>query len=131
MLITSVLARQLSGTDRPWRHAGCKPKELCDQLSKLKGAGFDRAYSRDMVSGHEKAIERFEAEAKNGQDPAVKAWAEKWLPTLREHLKVALAPEYRDRRMARVIDSIRGGGVRQKRAHLRKRRQATIGERGA
>ena len=64
-------------------------KELFDQLCKLKGADFDRAYSKDMVSGHEKAIERFEAEAKNGHDPDVKAWAEKWLPTLREHLKLA------------------------------------------
>jgi putative membrane protein len=66
-----------------------KHQELCDQLSKMKGADFDRAYSKDMVSGHEKAVERFEAEAKNGQDPEVKAWAEKWLPTLREHLKLA------------------------------------------
>jgi putative membrane protein len=64
-------------------------QHLCDQMSKLKGADFDRTYSKDMVSGHEKAVERFEAEAKNGQDPDVRAWAEKWLPTLREHLNLA------------------------------------------
>jgi putative membrane protein len=42
-----------------------------------------------MVSGHEKAIEQFEIETKNGVDAEVKAWAGKWLPTLREHLKMA------------------------------------------
>jgi putative membrane protein len=66
-----------------------KHQALLDQLSKLKGTEFDRTYSKDMVSGHEKAIETIEAEAKNGQDADVKAWAEKWLPTLREHLRLA------------------------------------------
>ena len=66
-----------------------KHQELMDELSKLKGSEFDRAYTKDMVSGHEKVIEQFEIEAKNGRDPDVKAWAEKWLPTLREHLKLA------------------------------------------
>ncbi len=66
-----------------------KHQELMDELSKLKGTEFDRAYTKDMVSGHEKAIEQFEIEAKNGRDPDVKAWAEKWLPTLREHLTLA------------------------------------------
>ncbi len=66
-----------------------KHQELMDELSKLKGHEFDRAYTKDMVSGHEKAIELFEIEAKNGTDANVKAWAEKWLPTLREHLKLA------------------------------------------
>jgi len=66
-----------------------KHQELCEQLSKLKGAEFDRAFVNHMVSGHEKALQCFEAEAKNGQDPNVKAWAEKWVPTLREHLKLA------------------------------------------
>ncbi len=66
-----------------------KHQELMDQLSKLKGEEFDLAYTKDMVSGHEKAIEQFENEAKNGRDSDVKAWAEKWLPTLREHLTLA------------------------------------------
>ena len=66
-----------------------KHQALLDELSNLKGSAFDRAYTKDMVSGHEKAIEQFEIEAKNGRDSDVKAWAEKWLPTLREHLTLA------------------------------------------
>ena len=68
-----------------------KHQELLDDLSKLKGAEFDQAYTKDMVSGHENAIKQFEIEAKNGRDADVKAWAEKCLPTLREHLKLAQA----------------------------------------
>lgn len=66
-----------------------KHQELASELSKLTGAKFDMAYTKDMVAGHEKAIEQFENEAKNGQDSDVKAWAKKWLPTLQEHLKLA------------------------------------------
>lgn len=64
-------------------------RELLGQLSKLKGAEFDQLYTKDMVAGHEKAIAQFENEGKTGKDPDVKAWAEKWLPTLREHLALA------------------------------------------
>ena len=66
-----------------------KHQQLMDQLVQIEGADFDRAFSKDMVAGHEKAVEKFEAEAKNGQNAEIKAWAEKWLPTLREHLKMA------------------------------------------
>jgi putative membrane protein len=68
-----------------------KHQELLDDLSKLKEVAFDKAYTKDMVAGHEKAIELFENEAKTGRDADVKAWAEKCLPTLREHLKLAQA----------------------------------------
>lgn len=64
-------------------------QELLDQLSTLKGAEFDHVYTKDMVAGHEKAIARFEKAAKTSSDPDVNAWAEKWLPTLKEHLALA------------------------------------------
>lgn len=66
-----------------------KHKELFDQLAKLKGAEFDKLYTKDMIAGHEKAIKKFEAEMNNGQNADVKAWAKEWLPTLREHLELA------------------------------------------
>ena len=43
-----------------------KHQQLIDELSRLKGSAFDLAYTKDMVSGHEKAIEQFENEAKSG-----------------------------------------------------------------
>lgn len=72
-------------------HLDAKHQALLDQLSALKGAEFDQLYTKDMVAGHEKAIAEFENEAKTGKAPEVKAWAEKWLPTLREHLAAAQA----------------------------------------
>ena len=68
-----------------------KHQELLDDLTKLKEVAFDKAYTKDMVADHEKAIALFENEVKTGRDADVKAWAEKCLPTLREHLKSAHA----------------------------------------
>jgi putative membrane protein len=59
---------------------------LLDMLSKLNGAEFDRAYMQQMVDDHVKAVQLFEAQAKNGTDPDLKKFAEMTLPKLREHL---------------------------------------------
>jgi len=64
-------------------------QDLFDQLSKVNGATFDTNFARDMIKGHEQAIQKFEAEMKDGQDPTIKSLAEKWLPALRQHLQMA------------------------------------------
>jgi putative membrane protein len=66
-----------------------KQKALHDKLSKMKGAQFDSAYMAAMVSDHQTDVAHFQRQAKSGKDPDVKAWAEKTLPTLQEHLKMA------------------------------------------
>jgi putative membrane protein len=58
-----------------------------DRLSKIEGADFDREYLRWQVKDHESVLSLFEDEAKNGDDPQLKEWCNKTLPTLREHLK--------------------------------------------
>lgn len=60
-----------------------------DKVSDKAGADFDKAFMKMMVSDHKKVVRTFEKEAKNGKDPDVKAWAQKMLPTLREHLQEA------------------------------------------
>jgi putative membrane protein len=70
-----------------------KDKALHDRLMKLQGAAFDRAYMDAMVKDHEKDIEAFGTESKEGRDPEVKAWATKTLPTLEEHLRIARAAD--------------------------------------
>ena len=59
------------------------------KLASLKGAAFDKAYMDHMAKAHLKAVALFQQEAKEGQDPDIKAWAAKTLPTLQDHLKVA------------------------------------------
>jgi putative membrane protein len=66
-----------------------KHQELLDQLSKLQGSQFDKTFIKDMISGHQQAISKFETQGRDGHAADVKAWADKWLPTLREHLKMA------------------------------------------
>jgi putative membrane protein len=61
---------------------------LKNKLDKLQGATFDQAYMRAMVDDHTKAVREFETASKS-TDADVKGFAEKTLPTLREHLKMA------------------------------------------
>jgi putative membrane protein len=66
-------------------------REMMAKMQKLSGAEFDRAYMDHMVKDHQKDVAAFEKEASSGQDPDIKAFAAKTLPTLREHLKMAEA----------------------------------------
>jgi putative membrane protein len=65
-------------------------KSVKDRLSKLDGAAFDKAYIAEMIKDHKAAIAAFERAAKS-TDADVKAFAEKTLPTLKEHLSQAQA----------------------------------------
>ncbi|HEX7778040.1 MAG TPA: DUF4142 domain-containing protein, partial [Vicinamibacterales bacterium] len=65
-------------------------KAVKDRLGKLDGAAFDKAYVAEMVKDHKQAITNFERAAKSA-DPDVKAFAEKMLPALKEHLSQAQA----------------------------------------
>jgi putative membrane protein len=60
-----------------------------DKLSKLSGAAFDKAYAKAQVKDHEEDVRAFQDEAQNGNNAAVKDFANKALPTLREHLTMA------------------------------------------
>ncbi|HWC96351.1 MAG TPA: DUF4142 domain-containing protein [Candidatus Sulfopaludibacter sp.] len=60
-----------------------------DRLGKAQGATFDREYMNMMVNDHKEDISEFEKAARTETDPDVKAFANKTLPTLREHLKLA------------------------------------------
>ena len=66
-----------------------KTQKMKNDMGKHSGAMFDREYMKDMIKDHQKDIAMFEREARDGRDSDVKAWAEKTLPTLREHLQMA------------------------------------------
>jgi putative membrane protein len=53
------------------------------------GAAFDRGFIDAQVKAHQEAIALFEQEAKGGSDNELKAFAQKQLPGLRNHLKQA------------------------------------------
>ncbi len=66
-----------------------KDKRLGKTLQAKQGSEFDKAYTRDMVRDHQADIAEFKREAESGKDPEVKAWAQKTLPTLEQHLSAA------------------------------------------
>ena len=68
-----------------------KHKKDMTKLSALKGADFDREYTKMMVSDHRKDVSEFEKQSTRGMDADLKAFATKTLPTLQEHLKMAEA----------------------------------------
>lgn len=65
-----------------------KHQSRVEKLSKLSGADFDRAYIKDQLKDHQKDVQEFQTEAQSGNDPEVKSFASKTLPTLQEHLSM-------------------------------------------
>jgi putative membrane protein len=60
-----------------------------DRLSGLSGADFDRAYMSEMVRDHTEDVALFERTAQSASDAEIKAYAQRSLPMLREHLALA------------------------------------------
>lgn len=85
----AAIAKKL-GIDVP-KQPGKKHESAMKKLEGLKGEKFDQAYAEQMVKDHEATISLFEREAKSGQAAELKSFAEKSLPALQEHLKMAKA----------------------------------------
>ena len=83
-----------------------------DRLSKMSGAEFDQEYMKHMVSDHKKDVSEFKSEASKAKDADVKQFAQKTLPVLEEHLKLAQSDESVARNEARngTKTSSRAGG---------------------
>jgi predicted outer membrane protein len=63
---------------------------VIDALKSLKGKEFDKEYIQKVgVEGHQKAVAAFQKEAQEGQNADLKKAAQKALPTIQEHLKMA------------------------------------------
>jgi putative membrane protein len=61
-----------------------------EKLGKKNGAEFDRAFVREVgVKSHQKAIKDFQKASKDVKDADLKAWVDKTLPALQEHLAMA------------------------------------------
>lgn len=66
-----------------------KQEKMTERLGKLNGTEFDKAYMKDMLSDHKKTVKLFENESIAAEDPDLKAWVNKTLPTLQDHLRMA------------------------------------------
>jgi putative membrane protein len=64
-------------------------RSTIDSLQKANGAEFDKEYASAMVKDHKKDLKEFQNAAQNCTDPDLKAFAEKTVSTLQEHLQLA------------------------------------------
>jgi len=64
-------------------------KSAKEELEKLHGKKFDEAYMTAMVEGHKKALACIEKEDGYTNDPDMKAFTEKTIPIIKEHLQMA------------------------------------------
>ncbi len=71
--------------DRP----GPEEQKHIDMLREHKGADFDRVYMMHMVKDHEEDVALFTRAAKECKNEKLKEFAEKTLPTLKDHLEMA------------------------------------------
>jgi putative membrane protein len=63
------------------------------KMEKLGDANFDKEYINAMVKDHEKDLAAFQAEAKNGSDADVKAFASKTSAVVKKHLDMVKAAQ--------------------------------------
>jgi putative membrane protein len=70
-------------------------RRIRDQLRIVHGGTFDRQYVRVMVGDHEQAHSLFRQEADLGHDPQLRQFAQKILPSIEEHQKMALDLSHR------------------------------------
>ena len=68
---------------------GASERSQDQQLGGMSGSAFDSAFVSDEVRDHQQAIATFQREAQSGHDPALKDFAQKTLPMLRQHLQMA------------------------------------------
>ena len=83
----TALAQQKQLT--PPSTMGAEHQSIYDDLAKLRGSAFDRAYAQAMVRDHQEDLRTYQTEAQNGTDPDVRAFAARHVPILQDHLRMA------------------------------------------
>jgi putative membrane protein len=68
-----------------------KEQSIYDNLSKLSGTGFDRAYAEDMVKDHQEDLAAFQSEATAGKSESIRNFALQTVPIIQAHLNQARA----------------------------------------
>ena len=66
-----------------------KHQKLIDDLNSASAQDFDKTYAKQQVDAHQEAVDLFKKYASKGDDPDVKQFAEKTLPTIEHHLDEA------------------------------------------
>ena len=68
---------------------GVQHETMAARVEAQKGRNLDITFTKAVVPGHQTAIAIFKKEVSAGSNPAVKAYAARYLPVLRTHLSLA------------------------------------------
>ena len=68
---------------------GTEHQSMLSHLKSLEGTEFDQAFKKHAVEAHQKTIQKFQTASQQSTDSDVKAFAQKTLPVLQQHLKMA------------------------------------------
>ena len=64
-------------------------QKMLQQLQGESGRAFEKDYDKMQQQGHQEAVSLFQDYAQSGDNPALKRWAQRTLPTLQHHLSMA------------------------------------------
>jgi len=70
-------------------------QRIRDQLSGMHDRAFDQQYMQVMVNDHDQAVKLFREEDTAGHDAELKRFAQKTLPTIEQHQKMAIDLSHR------------------------------------
>jgi putative membrane protein len=82
------------GIDMPNR-LDTEHQRIRDQLAGMHGTAFDQQYMHVMVDDHDQAVKLFREEDAAGRDPELKQFAQKTLPIIEQHQKMAIDLSHR------------------------------------
>ena len=86
--LTGIVKTKNIKVDPPTK-LDAKHQKLIDDLNSATADNFDKAYAKQQVDGHQEAVDLFKKYAARGDNPDVKQFAEKTLPTIQHHLDEA------------------------------------------
>lgn len=64
-------------------------KQMIDKLRSASGEDFTNEYRTQQIEAHQTAIRLYDGYSQNGDQPKLRSFAERTLPKLRQHLKLA------------------------------------------
>jgi len=68
-------------------HVSASQEASKTKLHALTGSAFDKSYVKGQIAAHEDTVKLLDKEISSGQDADAKAFAQKVLPTVKQHLQ--------------------------------------------
>lgn len=66
-----------------------KHQKKIEDLETKSGSEFDKEFARMMIKSHKKGVSKYQAAAEECEDADLKSYAQRTLPTLKEHFRMA------------------------------------------